>query len=119
MRPSKLAAGDHVETNIGVAVVDPLRPLLPVMTGKTTTRKRSTRPAFKRERHMLRLPMVRRNYITLVLHRPHPSTASCDTNRVFDHGRGPLNVVEKTTLENPARTSVPGSPWAASADITR
>jgi len=39
------AAADHLESNIG--------------TGKTTTRKRSTSPAFRRERHRVRLPMVR------------------------------------------------------------
>jgi hypothetical protein len=44
---------------MGIAVVERFRPLLPVITGKTTTRKRSARPACRRERHRARLPMVR------------------------------------------------------------
>jgi len=32
------AAVDHVESNIGIPVVDPLPALFPVITGKTTTR---------------------------------------------------------------------------------
>ena len=53
------AAVDHVEGDVGVAVVDPLLAGAPVMTGKTTTRNRSTRPASSSERHRVRLPIVR------------------------------------------------------------
>ena len=38
------------------------------------------------------------------------STGSRATSWVFAQARGSLNVVEKTTFDMPARTSVPGSP---------
>jgi hypothetical protein len=55
----EVQAVEHVEPDVGVAVVDALLPVLPVITGKTTTRYRSTRPAWSNERQRLRLPIVR------------------------------------------------------------
>jgi hypothetical protein len=47
------------------------------------------------------------------------STGSWLTSWVFGHASGSVNVVEKTTFDRPARTSVPGSPSVASPDMTR
>lgn len=46
-----------------------------VITGKTTTRKRSTRPALRSERHRVRLPIVRR---------PFDSLGSTGRERIYD-----------------------------------
>src|SRR4030088_1918841 len=46
------------------------------MTGKMTTRKRSTRPAFRSERHRVRLPMVRMDLEPLSFISRTASTAS-------------------------------------------
>src|SRR5688572_239572 len=44
-------AGDHFEAHVRISVVDPLPPGAAGVTGKTTTRKRSTRPASSNDQH--------------------------------------------------------------------
>jgi hypothetical protein len=47
------------------------------------------------------------------------STGSWVTSWVFGHDSGSVKVLEKTTFDRPARTSVPGSPAAANPDMSR
>ena len=113
------AAANHVERDVGIPFVDPLLTVIPVMTGKTNTRNRSTSPAERSERHSVRLPIVRIDSNPFCFISRTASTASRATSLVFGHARGSCNVVEKTTLDIAARESVPGSPSAAYPDITR
>src|ERR687898_361222 len=107
------ATAHHLESHIGVAVVDP------VTTGKTTTRKRSTRPASNRERHRVRLPMVRMDASPPTFISRTASTGSSLTSLVFGHESGSDRLEEKTTFDSPARSSVPGTPSSASPDMSR
>ena len=47
------------------------------------------------------------------------STGARDTSSVFGHASGSVKVVEKTTFDRSARTSVPASPAVASSDMSR
>jgi hypothetical protein len=47
------------------------------------------------------------------------STGSLAISWVFGQASGSVKVVEKTTFDRPARTSVPGSPSVASSDMSR
>src|SRR5438128_7450869 len=79
------------------------------MTGKTTTRNRSTRLAFSRERHTVRLPMVRIGLEPLAFISRTASTGPQVTSCVFAQARGSLKVVEKTTFDMPASAAVPAA----------
>ena len=87
--------------------------------GKTTTRKRSARPAFSTERPRVRLPMVRIDLAAVSFTSRTASTGSLVTRCVSAQERGSLSVVEKTTFDRPARAPVPGSPPAANPDMRR
>src|SRR6476659_7752167 len=89
------------------------------MTGKTTTRHRSTRPAASRERHSVRLPSVRSDSSPSSFSARTASTASPAISRLFGHESGSVNVLEKTTFGMRASVSVPGSPSVASVDINK
>src|SRR4029450_8515603 len=89
------------------------------MTGKTTTRNRSTRPAFSSERHRVRLPRVRIDVAAWSFISRTAWTGARGTSWVFGHASGSVKVEEKTTFDRPARTSVPGSPSLANPDLTR
>lgn len=65
------------------------------MTGKMTTRKRSTMPALKSERHRVRLPMVRMDLEPLAFISRTASTASRATSCVFGQDNGSLSVVRE------------------------
>src|ERR1700748_641446 len=80
------------------------------MTGKTTTRKRSARPAFSKERHRVRLPMVRIDLAAVSFISRTASTGSSATSCVFAQERGSLSVVEQTTFAMPARASQVAAP---------
>src|SRR4051794_30445058 len=73
------------------------RPVLPVITGNMTTRKRSTTPALSSDLDNARLPRV-------VMLAPScfiadtASAASPLTRRVLAQGNGAFNVDENTTL---------------------
>jgi hypothetical protein len=93
--------------------------VLPVMTEKTTTRKRSTSPAARKERRRVRLPMVRIGSLPFVFIWHTASTASRDTSRVFGHCSGSVKVLENTIFDMPARASVPGLASAAMPAMSR
>src|SRR5437867_13398272 len=88
------------------------RPVLPVITGKTTTRKRSTRPASRSDRHRVRLPRVRIGLVPSCFIAATASTASPLISRVLGHDNGGLNVEENTTLD-----AVASSTMAASSSV--
>src|SRR5262245_45791582 len=67
------------------------------MTGKTTTRNRSTRPAARSDRHRVRLPSVLM-LGPLRFIAETATTASPLTSSVLAHGSGPLSVDENTFL---------------------
>src|SRR5256885_16323738 len=69
------------------------------MTGKTTTRKRSTRPTSSNDRHKVRLPIVRNPPVLSAFSDRTASTGSSSTKRVLAHANGSLRVEEKTTLD--------------------
>ena len=94
-------------------------PTRPAAVRRIASRKRSTRPAVSRDRHRVRLPMVRIDVAALSFISRTAATGSVATSRVFAQEGGSLNVVEKTTFDMPARASVPGSPAAANPDMTR
>src|SRR6266545_4634636 len=75
------------------------RPVLPVITGKTTTRKRSTRPASRSDRHRVRLPRVRIGLAPSRFIAATSSAASPLISRVLGHDNGGCNVEENTTLD--------------------
>src|SRR6058998_3720617 len=75
------------------------RPVLPVITGKTTTRKRSTRPASRSDRHRVRLPRVRIGLVPSCFIAATASTASPLISRVLGQDNGGCNVEENTTLD--------------------
>jgi hypothetical protein len=81
-----------------------------VITGNITTRKRSTRPATNRDRHNERLPMVRIDQSPVSFILRTACVASPATKVEFSHSSGSVSVFEKTTLDMPPNTSVPGSP---------
>jgi hypothetical protein len=85
--------------------------VLPVITGKTTTRKRSTRPALRRLRHSVRLPMVLM-LVPLRFIAATAPTASSRINWVLAHDSGASSVEENTTLG-----SLESSAIAASSDV--
>jgi hypothetical protein len=91
------------------------------MTGKTTTRKRSTRPASGNDRHRARLPIVRIGPRPLCFISRTASIVSELTSRVLAQASGVVNVLEKTTLDISAMAmKVGASPWAAAiSDISR
>ena len=80
--------------------------------------ERSTRPAFKRERHKVRLPKVRIEVPLSFISRT-ASTGFCVISCVFGHDKGSVRVLENTIFDIPARASVPGSPSAANPDMSR
>jgi hypothetical protein len=89
------------------------------MTGKTTTRNRSTRPACSRDRHRVRLPRVRIDVSPVSFISRTAATGSFVTSRLFGHDRGSVRVDEKTTFDRAARPSVPSSPASANPDMSR
>jgi len=82
------------------------------MTGNTTTLEAVHDAPPNRARHSVRLPMVRNDVAPSSFIFRTASTASQETSCVFGHDKGSRSVFEKTTLDNPANTSVPGSPSA-------
>src|SRR5512134_249814 len=92
-------------------------PVAPVITGKTITRKRSTRPALSSDRHRLTLPSV--------LRRPEPSafiartasTASPRTRVVLPHVRGSSSEDENTTFGARVSSSTLASSSASIAAV--
>src|SRR6478735_9532701 len=75
------------------------RPVLPVMTGKTATRKRSTRPASSNDRHNVKLPIVRIGPLSFSFIVRTACTASPSIKRVLAHANGFSSVEENTTLD--------------------
>jgi hypothetical protein len=71
------------------------------------------------ERHSVRLPIVRIGAVPVSFISRTTSAASRLTSCVFGHVSGSVKAVEKTTFERPASASVPGSPAAASSDMSR
>ena len=96
-------------------------PVAPVMTGKTITRKRSTRPAVSSDRHRLTLPSVRRGRVSRRFMSRTASTASPSISSVLAHSSGSLSVEENTTLGISVMPAMPGSSgiWAANPCIRR
>jgi hypothetical protein len=92
-------AGNHVEGDVGVTVVETVAAAAPVITGKTTTRKRSTRPASRSDRQKVRLPSVPIELVPSRFITPTASTASPLTSRVLAHDNGACSVEENTTLD--------------------
>src|SRR5664279_1733717 len=90
------------------------------MTGKTTTRKRSTRPAPSKDRHKVRLPIVRNGQPPSSFIDRTASTASWSTKRVLAHRNGLFSVEENTTLDISVSCAKLGSSDAAAkSDINR
>src|SRR3990170_8711053 len=90
------------------------------MTGKTTTRKRSTRPASSNDRHKLRLPIVRNGRPPSSFIDRTASTGSWSTKRVLAHAKGFFRVEENTTLDIAVSCAKLGSSdVAAKSDINR
>src|SRR6266511_4992981 len=75
------------------------RPVLPVITGKTTTRKRSTRPASRSDRHRIRLPRVRIGLVPSCFIAATAWTASPLISRVLGHDNGGCNAEENTIFD--------------------
>ena len=96
-------------------------PVAPVMTGKTTTRKRSTRPAARSDRHRLTLPSVRRGRSSRRFSSRTAATASPSTSSVLAHESGSFRVEENTTLGIAVNAAIPASSGmsAANPDISR
>src|SRR2546426_10140773 len=82
------------------------RPVLPVITGKTTTRKRSTRPASRSDGHKIRLPRVRLGLVPSCFIAATASTASPLISRVLGQDNGGCNVEENTTLDALANSAM-------------
>jgi hypothetical protein len=93
------AAGDHLEADVRVPVVDPLASGDAGDDGKMTTRKRSTRPASSRDRHRVRLPIVRGPRVPSAFSDRTASTGSSRTRRVLAHANGSSRVEANTTLD--------------------
>src|SRR6266542_1705692 len=82
------------------------RPVLPVITGKTTTRKRSTRPASRSDRHRIRLPRVRIGLVPSCFIAATAWTASPPISRVLGQDNGGCNAEENTTLDAVASSAM-------------
>ena len=91
-------AGDHFEAHVRISVVDPLPPGAAVDDWKTTTRKRSTRPASSNDRHNVRLPIVRNGPAPSSFIDRTASTGSWSTTPVLAHTNGFFSVEENTTF---------------------
>ena len=79
-----------------------------MITGKTTSRNRSTSPAVSSERARDRLPRVRIERMPSRFIARTASTASVSTSRVFGQASGRVRVEEKTTFgtaSSPVRLS--------------
>src|SRR6478609_6526001 len=74
-------------------------PVPPVITGNIPTRKRSTSPARRRDRHRLRLPIVLRSPNSRDFMARTASTASSRTSVEFAHVSGSSSEEENTTLD--------------------
>src|SRR5439155_25678186 len=75
------------------------RPVLPVITGKTTTRKRSTRPAARSDRQRVKLPRVRIGLVPSCFIAATACTASPLISRVLGHDNGGCNAEENTIFD--------------------
>ena len=73
------------------------------MTGKTTTRKRSTTPAASSDRARVRLPRVRIGVVPSRFIARTVSTGSSVTTRLFAQLSGSSSVDENTTLGTSSR----------------
>src|SRR6266540_1625067 len=83
------------------------RPVLPVITGKTTTtRKRSTRPASRGDRHRIRLPRVRIGLVPSCFIAATAPTASPLISRVLGQDNGGCNAVENTIFDTLASSAM-------------
>src|SRR5256885_17006412 len=90
------------------------------MTGKTTTRKRSTRPTSSNDRHKVRLPIVRNPRVLSAFSDRTASTGSSPTKRVLAHANGSLRVEENTILDIAVSCAkVSSSDVGAKPDINR
>ena len=88
------------------------------MTGKTTTRNRSTRPAVKSERHSVRLPMVRIGAARLLQLADRLDGVAGDEPCVRPR-KWLLQGAREDDLREAGEHIVPGSPSVASPDISR
>ena len=115
------AAFDQVERDVGIRVEEA------ILTGgagddrEDATRKRSTRPASRSDRHKVRLPIVRRGRETRPFMSCTASTASPSTSSVLSQESGAFKVDENTTFGIAVNAARPGSSGIASAkpDICR
>jgi hypothetical protein len=96
-------------------------PVAPVMTGKTTTRKRSTTPAWSSDLQRLTLPSVRRGRESRRFMSCTAETASPRTSSVLAHESGSSRVEENTTLGIALSSAMPASSGisVANPDISR
>jgi hypothetical protein len=94
------AAADHLESDIGIAVVDPLPAAASGDDGKDNDAEAVDQMVLRRERHRVRLPMVRIDLEPLAFISRTASTGSRVTSCVFAQERGSLSVVENE-LERP------------------
>src|SRR6478609_10996970 len=95
-------------------------PVLPVMTGKTTTRKRSTSPAWSKDRHKERLPTVRNEGPSSSFIARTASTGSSSIKRLLVHANGSFRVEENTSFDILVSSAKLGSSEVtAKSDINR
>ena len=97
------ATTDHVESNVGIAIVDPLPAAGSGDDRKDHQRKRSTRPASRKERHKVRLPMVRIDLEPLAFMSATASTGSRATSRC-----SPKKGARSTWSKRQPSTCAPG-----------
>src|SRR5690606_20599467 len=101
--PSNVRLAVSARATSGQASKTRLRPLLPVITGNTTRRIRSTRPASRSGRQRLMLPSVRSGRSPSRFMARTASTASPLTSSVLGQGRGASSVEENTTFGTAVR----------------
>jgi hypothetical protein len=87
-----------------------------VITGKTTTRKRSTRPALRSDRHRVRLPSVVIGLVPSCFIASTALTASPVTSRVLAQDNGSFSVEENTTLDALESSAIESSSSVVSPD---
>lgn len=93
--------------------------MAPLITGNTTTRSRSTRPATSRDRPRLRLPSVRRGRGPSAFIARTAATVSDDTSRLFSQSSGAARVEEKTTFGTAPRAATAWGSSSAMPDMRR
>src|SRR5205809_2596967 len=117
--PVERPAVDHVESDIGIAVVDPLPAAASGDDGKDNHAEAVHEAGLQQRPAQGEAANGAHRLGALGLHLPHGFNGVFSNELRVRPGKGSLKVVEKTTVDMPVRDAVPCSPSAANPDMTR